>query len=106
MSQKYKEVNGTSYHSETNDKVISVLENCRRNNIRIILDYGDTKTGKSWNEVYDITGRISRSTGTNKIPILLHNSRSRGGCGILDHCIIGIKESRGKRLLYKFNKDA
>ena len=100
-SSKYKEVNGTSYHSETAEKVINVLENVRMSKTRITLDYGDVKTGVSWGEVYDISGTIGRSTGTIKIPLLIHNKRSYGGGGILDHCIIGIKESRGGRILYK-----
>jgi len=102
--KEYKEVNGTFYDVRTSDNVVNVLENCRRNGTRIILDYGDTTTGKSWNEVYDITGRLGRSTGNIKIPILLHNTRSIGGTAILDHCIIGIKESKGGRVLYSYGE--
>lgn len=101
MNKKYKVVNGTYYDERTNDRVIDTLENCRRNNTRIVLDYGDTKTGKSWGDRYGITGRIGRSIGPIKIPILLYNRRSMGGGSILDHCIIGIKESNGGRVLYK-----
>lgn len=100
--KKYKVVNGTAYHIETSDEVIRVLENCRNNGTRIVLDYGDVKTGRSWGEVNDITGRIGRSMGDFKIPILLHNKNSIGGGGILDHCIIGIKTSKGKIPLYKY----
>lgn len=96
MESKYKEVNGTFYHSETSDKVIKILETCRQNGTRIILDYGDVKTGESWGEMYDITGTIGRSTGKIKVPLLIHNKRSIGGGAILDHCIIGIKTSLGK----------
>ena len=98
--KKYKEVNGTSYHIETPDRVIDVLERVKANGTRIVIDYGDVKTGASWGEVHDVTGTIGRSTGFVKIPILLHNSRSTGGLGILDHCILGIRESAGKRVLY------
>lgn len=101
--REYKKVNGTSYDVRTSDKVISVLENCRKNNTRIVLDYGDTETGKSWGEVYDIAGRLGRTSGEMKYPILLHNSRSTGGGCILDYCIIGIKESRGGRVLYSLD---
>jgi len=102
--KNYKEINGTSYDERTSQDVITILERCRLNQTRIVLDYGDVETGKSWGEVHDITGRISRSTGTVKIPILVHNTRSFGGGGILDNCIIGIKESRGGRVLYSFLK--
>lgn len=100
MTNKYKEVNGTSYHKETADAVVDVLEKARQNRTRIVLDYGDTKTGKSWGEVHDVAGYVGRSTGIYKVPLLVHNSRSLGGGAILDHCITGIKTSAGKRTLY------
>jgi hypothetical protein len=98
---KYKTINNTSYNVNTDDMVILTLEAARRNQTRIIVDYGDVKTGKSWHEVYDVTGRIGRSTGDIKVPILLHNKRSIGGSAILDSCIIKISESKGKKVLYK-----
>lgn len=101
----YKVVNGTYYNHKTSDEVIEILERARINKTRIVLEYGDVNTGISWGEIYGTTGRIGRSMGTIKIPILLHNSRSLGGCGILDHCIIGIRESKGKRVLYKIKKE-
>ena len=96
----YKVVNGTSYHAETSDKVIEILENCRRNQTRIILDYGNVETGISWGETYDITGTLGRSMGPIQVPILLYNRKSIGGVAILDHCIIGIKTSKNKIKLY------
>ena len=103
-TDEYKLVNGTSYDKRTDDKVIEVLEHCRTNNIRIVLDYGDTKTGKSWNERYDVTGRVGRSCGSSKIPILLYNKRSMGGGAILTYRIIGIKSSKGKVTLYRWKE--
>lgn len=101
MSRQYKVVNGTFYGAKTSDKVISILERCRRENIRVTLDYGDIKTGCSWGEVCDISGTIGRSCGDIKIPLLIHNIRSMGGGGIPTDCIIGIKESRGGLALYR-----
>lgn len=101
---KYKIVNGVFYSVETSDNVIRVLEQCRRDGTRVVLDYGDTKTGQSWGGTHDVTGRIGISTGRIKIPLLIHNRRSHGGPAILDDCIIGIKESRGGNVLYSFNK--
>ncbi len=100
MESKYKEVNGTSYNSTTNDEVIRILEICRQNKTRIVLDYGDVNTGKSWGETNDITGYIGRSTGSIKIPILVHNKRSMGGGAILDSSIVRIVTSLGKCELY------
>jgi len=102
--KKYKIVNGTSYSYKTTDKVISIIERCRLNETRIILDYGDVTTGTSWDETFDITGYIGRSTGNIKIPLLIYNKRSLGGGGVVDACIIGIKTSKGKHQLYRLNK--
>lgn len=99
---KYLEINGTSYQSENhNKKVTSILEEVRQDNTRIVLDYGDVKTGQSWGECFDIVGRIGRSNGSVKIPILLYNKRSMGGGAILDNCIVKIMTSKGKRILYQ-----
>jgi len=101
MKDKYNVVNGTSYRASTDNKIISVLENARNTNTRIELDYGNVETGESWGERYDILGYVGRSTGTSKIPLLVFNSRSMGGGGIMDNCIVRIRESKGKKVLYK-----
>lgn len=84
-------VNGTTYHSNTPRKVIGILERARANGDRIRVHYGDTGTGQDWGDVYDVTGTIGRSTGPIKIPLMIANSRSTGGPGILDHCIVRIR---------------
>lgn len=98
---KYKVINGTSYHAETSQTVIDWLEYARMNDKRIRVYFGDVATGKCWNEEHDIFGYIGRSTGTNKIPLLIANKRSYGGGALLDHCIIKIKESKGNRVLFQ-----
>lgn len=97
----YKIVNGTAYHIETPDNLVITLESLRVQRIRIKLYYGDPKTGKCWNDEHYTMGYISRSTGTIKIPLLIANSRSHGGGGLLDHCIIKIRESKGKHVRYQ-----
>lgn len=99
--EKYKVINGTSYDARTPDAVIQVLERARQYNTRIILSYGDIETGQDWNEIYDVTGYVGRSTGPTHIPILVYNSRSHGGGAILDRCIVKIVTSRGKEVLYQ-----
>lgn len=91
---KYKITeSGTAYHIDTPDELVRILEWLRDNQTRITVDYGDTKTGKSWNEEHDVSGRIGRSNGKFKIPLLIYSSRSWGGGGLLDHCILSIKHS-------------
>lgn len=96
---KYKVVNGTSYHENTPEAVINVLERAMRTKERIRIFYGDTETGRDWMEIYDTIGTIGRSCGQNKIPLLIKNSRSYGGGAILDHCIVKI--TIDKKVVYQ-----
>lgn len=100
LKEKYFEINGTSFQNETKREVAEVLERCRVNRTRIILDYGH-EDGQSWREPFGTTGYVGRSAGIYKIPILVYNSRSFGGGSILTSCIIQIKESRGGKVLYQ-----
>ena len=108
--KEYKIVNDgdklpIAYPVNTSDTVINHLEHCRKNKIRIVLDLGNVETGESWNEQFDITGYIGLSRGSKaSYPILLFNNRSLGGVSILTDCIIGIKTSKGKKVIYKFSK--
>lgn len=99
-------VDGTTYHDDTPAAVVQILEQCRtrRPRTRIRLCYGETSgpnAGQDWGETYDVAGYVGRSCGPTKIPLLIHNSRSLGGGGILTHCIVSIQESRGGRILYR-----
>ncbi len=93
---KYQLYNGTSYHVDTPQRLMEVLDTLRENRTRITIDYGDTATKESWHEVYDITGHIGRSTGDYKIPLLIKTSRSYGGGAILDNCILSIRHANKK----------
>ena len=96
MEKQYKEVDGLFYDERTPDAVCNILSRfnalhrTRRNSPRLRLWYGDIETGRCWMEENDTTGYIGRSTGSIKIPLLIHNSRSYGGGAILDNCIIRI----------------
>jgi hypothetical protein len=97
--EEYKVVNGTYYKKTLPDQIIKVLEECRLNQIRIKLCYGNTKTGRDWQEQYNTCGTIGRSTGICKIPILVHNSRSLGG-GAISDSVVRIETTTGKQVLY------
>lgn len=94
------EINGTHYHEETPKQVITILERYRvaKDLGRLRMYYGDAQTGKAWGDVEE--GYIGRSMGRVKIPLVVHNTRSLGGAGLLDHCIVRIETARGKRVLY------
>jgi hypothetical protein len=104
MDKSYQIVNGTSYHQDTPQAVIDVLERVRNNHTRIRIFFGDVHTGRSWNEEHDVQGTIGRSTGSVKIPLLIHNVTSHGGPAILDHCIVRIIETKSKKVLYTHPK--
>jgi hypothetical protein len=88
----YKVHQGTSYHAETPDAVVSILDRALTSHrkIRLRIHLGDPVTGKVWGDVE--TGFIGRSTGRIKIPLLIETMKSTGGGGLLDHCIIKIEE--------------
>jgi hypothetical protein len=86
----YKNVYGFYFNGKTSDKIIDVIINAYTMKKRIRVFYGNSETGKSWNEEYDVTGKIGRSTGSIKIPLLIHNKKSFGGGAILDSAIVGI----------------
>jgi hypothetical protein len=95
----YKVYDDTWYDSWTADGVIYWLETFRSSGQRIRIFFGDSATGKDWCEEYGTMGRISRSMGPIKVPLLIVNSRSHGGAAILDYCIVKI--TQGKRVIYQ-----
>lgn len=54
----HKIVGGTSYHQETPDTVISVLEAARQSRTRLHISLGDTTSGKDWLEEFETHGYV------------------------------------------------
>jgi hypothetical protein len=96
-----KTTNGTTYHEETPDEVIRVLENARQNRTRLHISLGDQQTGRDWLEEFETHGYVGRSMGPIKVPLIVANRRSLGGASILDHCIVRIRTSAGGRVLWQ-----
>lgn len=88
--KRYKVYNGTWYCFDTPDRVIYILDGAMKHHKRIRVFYGDTETGRDWMEIYDTIGYVSRSCGNIKIPLLIKNSSSISGTGILDGSIVKI----------------
>jgi hypothetical protein len=97
----YRVVGGTYYSSRTPLSVIKVLEEARQDRRVIRLHYGDRKTGRDWLEEHDVVGRLGRSMGPVKIPLLLAPGAD-GGCGLLDDGIVKIRTLGAT--LYKHRK--
>lgn len=100
-------VNGTTYSDETPDRVIEVLEDARASREngkpckRLWILYGDKNTGRHWKDTTDLKGYVGRSTGEDKIPLLIKTKRSMGGEAILDSDIIEIRSANGGQILYR-----
>lgn len=84
---------GTCYYADTPDPIVDVLETVRVNQRKVRLFYGDPKTGQSWFDEHDVIGRIGRSTGPIKVPLLIEPGEI-GGPALLDQCIIRIDSPR------------
>jgi|GEM_PF-2901314 len=93
-------INDTTYHDDTPSAVINVLERARLSGCRVRIHYGYTKdkdghtAGEDWYEEWSVTGRVGRSMGPAKVPLILANRRSSEGPAILDHCIVRIRDPR------------
>lgn len=88
-----RESSGTYYHKGTPPRLRGVLESAREQGARVRLFYGDTDgndLGRQWLDDCDVTGRLTRSMGPIKVPIILANRRSSGGHAILDDCVIRV----------------
>lgn len=91
------------YNSQSDLRVVGIIEQNIHSDRRFRIFYGDTDRpdfeqvhnrkpdpGLDWGEENGVTGTIGRSTGRTPIPLLIHNSRSMGGGGIMTDCIIRI----------------
>ena len=110
--KEYKVCNGTFYSAEALDGAILALEYARVNKIRIRIFYAYKTTEEKengvkdsefdvlevWNDEFDCIGRLGRSNGNIKIPILLSSSSSCYGSPILDGRTVLVKTTEGKVL--------
>jgi hypothetical protein len=98
--KEYQVVDDTHYDKRTPPEVVKILEHSRKTRTRIVITYGNVETCEAWEDATPNRGHVGRSTG-KAIPLLIRTPRSNGGEGILDHCIIQIRESLGGKILYK-----
>lgn len=83
-----RQPSGCYYHDTTAPEVVELLEAAKASGSRVRLFLGDVKTGKQWMDEFGVCGTVGQSTGPHAIPLLICNSRSLGGGGILTDCII------------------
>ena len=88
----------TYFDPATDPQVAPVLERCRHNRRTVRLMLGDT--GRCWLSQFDVVGRIGRSTGMLKVPLLIEGDAS-GGVAILTNCVLRIVDWTSGRDLYR-----
>lgn len=94
----------TDFGKGTPVELQRILEGLRQGpgrRVRIRLFYGDTDTGKDWNEENDVTGYVGRSTGNRPILLLIPNARSTGGGAILTNRIVKLIDIGTGRVLWQ-----
>lgn len=91
---------GTWFDPDTHPEVKRQLELAMKGGYRLRIEYGDRETGQAWDD-RPMGGRISRSMGPMKVPLLIRRAGSYGGESILDACIVKISETPGGRLLWQ-----
>lgn len=91
------------FNNDTPKATAKKIVELHNNDKRIVLDYGSLTTLKSWGETLDVTGKIGMSKGYYDLlyPIIVHNKNSMGGTSILPQCILSIRESKGKKLIFE-----
>lgn len=91
---------GMWFHADTPMAVRRELKKAYEEKYPIRLFYGDAMTGKDWLEECDVLGKVYRSSGVLKVPLLISGNEA-GGPSILDHCIVRIVNAETGAELYQ-----
>lgn len=98
-----RDENKLKVYDNVSEGLMSILFRAYKYKFRIRVFYGDTHTGRSWNEEYDIMGTIGKTCGDIKIPILLKRKDSCWGGALLVGAIIRIDDIEDKKTLWKLS---
>lgn len=90
----------TYFDPGTDPKAAAVLESRRQTGGKVRLVLGNTHTGEPWLDEYDVVGKIGRSGGSLKVPLLVEEGESGGGA-ILTACVLNIIDWKSGRTLYR-----
>jgi hypothetical protein len=105
----YVEVGGTFYDYGTAPELLQLLERLRTSGTRVHVHYGYTEksarfaqgsdkvVGEDWLEEFQCEGRIGRSMGPVRIPLMIVSSRSFGGGGLSSDNIVKITTTTSPR---------
>lgn len=93
----------TWFTEDTPAKVRWEIERYRKSGEAIRVFYGDVVTGRSWMDEYDVIGRVGRSAGPMKSPLLVAEGEYAGGC-LLTDCIIRLIDVKTGEDVYRHPK--
>ena len=83
------------------DKVGYLLQCAYDHKYRVRVWYGDTVTGRAWNDFHDVKGTIGASTGERPVLLLIPKSTSLCGTSLLSLFIVRIDIIKDRRTIYK-----
>lgn len=89
----------TYFDPGTPEAVCTVLERYRKSGRTLRVVLGDPDTGRDWHEEHDVVGRVGRSSGSLKIPLLVSGDESCGPA-LLTRCIVRLIDWETQRELY------
>ncbi len=81
-------------------KLIQVLESLIRSGERVHLFKGDADTGEDWLEDFEVVGRIGRSMGPMRVPLLIEDGECGGG-SIITNSVLRIQRLSDGKDLYR-----
>ena len=91
----------TLFDPDTPAAVQTLLESYRALGGRVRLFFGDPETGRDHLEEHDVVGRVSRSMGPIRVPLLISKANSFGGMALLTAHIVRIVDAETKRERYR-----
>lgn len=90
----------TWFDGRTPEKVQKALETYRKSGEKVRIFYGDVVTGRDWLDEYDMIGRVGRSMGPMKSPLLIAPGEC-GGPSMLTSCIVRIIDIASGNEVYR-----
>lgn len=90
----------TYFDPGTHPRAARALEALRQSRAKCRLILGDTATGESWFDEHDVVGRVGRSCGTLKVPLLVPLGED-GGPAILTACLLVVIDWQDGVALYR-----
>ena len=90
----------TYFDPGTDPQAAAVLESRRQTGDKVRLVMGNTVTGEPWLDEFDVVGKIGRSSGSLKVPLLIEDGKSGGGA-ILTAYVLTMIDWKSGRTLYR-----